>query len=29
MKEVVTLGGDINGLVPPAVEVRLKEKLGS
>ena len=27
MKEVVTLGGDINGLVPPAVEVRLKEKL--
>lgn len=29
MKEVVTLGGDINGLVPPTVEVRLKEKLGS
>ena len=29
MKEVVTLGGDINGLVPPVVEVRLKEKLGS
>lgn len=29
MKEVVSLGGDINGLVPPAVEVRLKEKLGS
>jgi pantetheine-phosphate adenylyltransferase len=28
MKEVVTLGGDINGLVPPLVEVRLKEKLG-
>jgi pantetheine-phosphate adenylyltransferase len=28
MKEVVTLGGDINGLVPPVVEVRLKEKLG-
>jgi pantetheine-phosphate adenylyltransferase len=27
MKEVVTLGGDINGLVPPVVEVRLKEKL--
>jgi pantetheine-phosphate adenylyltransferase len=29
MKEVVTLGGDINGLVPPVVEVRLKEKLGT
>jgi pantetheine-phosphate adenylyltransferase len=29
MKEVVTLGGDINGLVPAVVEVRLKEKLGS
>ena len=29
MKEVVILGGDINGLVPPVVEVRLKEKLGS
>ncbi len=29
MKEVVSLGGDINGLVPPVVEVRLKEKLGS
>jgi pantetheine-phosphate adenylyltransferase len=29
MKEVVTLGGDINGLVPAAVEVRLKEKLGT
>lgn len=28
MKEVVSLGGDINGLVPPVVEVRLKEKLG-
>jgi pantetheine-phosphate adenylyltransferase len=27
MKEVVTLGGDINGLVPSVVEVRLKEKL--
>jgi pantetheine-phosphate adenylyltransferase len=27
MKEVVSLGGDINGLVPPVVEVRLKEKL--
>ena len=29
MKEVVTLGGDITGLVPPTVEVRLKEKLGA
>jgi pantetheine-phosphate adenylyltransferase len=29
MKEVVTLGGDINGLVPLVVEKRLKEKLGS
>ena len=29
MKEVVTLGGDINGLVPLEVEKRLKEKLGS
>lgn len=29
MKEVVTLGGDINGLVPHVVEKRLKEKLGS
>lgn len=28
MKEVVTLGGDINGLVPLEVEKRLKEKLG-
>jgi pantetheine-phosphate adenylyltransferase len=27
MKEVVTLGGDINGLVPLEVEKRLKEKL--
>ena len=29
MKEVVILGGDINGLVPPVVEVRLKEKLNT
>ena len=29
MKEVVRLGGDINGLVPPVVEVRLKEKLNT
>jgi pantetheine-phosphate adenylyltransferase len=29
MKEVVILGGDISGLVPPTVEVRLKERLGS
>ena len=29
MKEVVMLGGDINGLVPDVVEVRLKEKLGT
>jgi pantetheine-phosphate adenylyltransferase len=29
MKEVVSLGGDISGLVPPVVEIRLKEKLGS
>jgi pantetheine-phosphate adenylyltransferase len=29
MKEVVILGGDITGLVPPVVEVRLKEKLGT
>ncbi|MEX2539937.1 MAG: pantetheine-phosphate adenylyltransferase [Actinomycetota bacterium] len=28
MKEVVSLGGDINGLVPEVVEKRLKEKLG-
>jgi pantetheine-phosphate adenylyltransferase len=28
MKEVVSLGGDINGLVPLVVEKRLKEKLG-
>lgn len=28
MKEVISLGGDINGLVPPIVEVRLKERLG-
>jgi pantetheine-phosphate adenylyltransferase len=28
MKEVVTLGGDISGLVPLEVEKRLKEKLG-
>jgi pantetheine-phosphate adenylyltransferase len=27
MKEVVALGGDISGLVPASVEVRLKEKL--
>ncbi len=27
MKEVVSLGGDINGLVPLVVEKRLKEKL--
>jgi pantetheine-phosphate adenylyltransferase len=27
MKEVVTLGGDINGLVPLVVEKRLKERL--
>ena len=27
MKEVISLGGDINGLVPPAVEVKLKERL--
>ncbi len=29
MKEVITLGGDINGLVPDIVEIRLKERLGS
>jgi pantetheine-phosphate adenylyltransferase len=29
MKEVVALGGDINGLVPLEVEKRLKEKLGT
>ena len=29
MKEVVALGGDINGLVPLAVEKRLKEKFSS
>jgi pantetheine-phosphate adenylyltransferase len=29
IKEVITLGGDITGLVPPVVEMRLKEKLGS
>ena len=28
MKEVVSLGGDISGLVPLEVEKRLKEKLG-
>jgi pantetheine-phosphate adenylyltransferase len=28
IKEVVTLGGDISGLVPLEVEKRLKEKLG-
>jgi pantetheine-phosphate adenylyltransferase len=28
MKEVIALGGDVNGLVPPVVEVRLKEMLG-
>ena len=26
VKEVAGLGGNISGLVPPAVEVRLKEK---
>jgi pantetheine-phosphate adenylyltransferase len=29
MKEVISLGGDINGLVPQEVEKRMKEKLGS
>jgi len=29
MKEVISLGGDISGLVPVEVEKRLKEKLGS
>jgi len=29
VKEVAKLGGSIIGLVPPGVEVRLKEKLGS
>ncbi len=29
MKEVVALGGDINGLVPLAVEKRLKEKFST
>ena len=29
MKEVVALGGDINGLVPSVVQIKLKEKLGS
>jgi pantetheine-phosphate adenylyltransferase len=28
IKEVVSLGGDISGLVPLEVEKRLKEKLG-
>ena len=28
MKEVMSLGGDINGLVPEEVEKRLKERLG-
>lgn len=28
VKEVASLGGDISGLVPPAVQVRLAERLG-
>jgi len=28
IKEVIGLGGDITGLVPPGVEARLKEKFG-
>ncbi len=28
VKEVASLGGDISGLVPPAVQVRLTERLG-
>jgi pantetheine-phosphate adenylyltransferase len=28
VKEVISLGGNINGLVPPLVEQRLKERLG-
>jgi pantetheine-phosphate adenylyltransferase len=28
VKEVVSLGGDVSGLVPPAVEARLKAKFG-
>jgi pantetheine-phosphate adenylyltransferase len=28
VKEVISLGGNINGLVPPLVEVRLRERLG-
>jgi pantetheine-phosphate adenylyltransferase len=28
VKEVVSLGGDVSGLVPPAVEARLKIKFG-
>ncbi len=27
VKEVIALGGDINGLVPPSVEVRLKDRV--
>ena len=28
VKEVVSLGGDVSGLVPPSVEARLKKKFG-
>lgn len=28
VKEVIRLGGNISGLVPPAVEIRLKERIG-
>ena len=28
VKEVVALGGDVSGLVPPSVEARLKKRLG-
>ena len=28
VKEVVSLGGDVSGLVPPTVEAKLKAKFG-